>query len=396
MAARSGSRLTPRDHLRRSMSSTALAHASLEDALVTPYDEESPTRVLLVDDEDGVRLALARYLTSRGYEVTSVAGGAEALDRLEAERFEVVLCDVRMPGMTGLDLLPQALERDPDLAIVMLTAVNDAPTATVALSHGALDYLMKPIELADLDRALRRALQKRALVIERWRTERLVREEVRVRTRELEERTEELVHERESLRTLTVRMAEALINAMEAKDVYLRGHSQRVAELAAAVADELGLPEDTVEQVRLAGRLHDVGKIGIREEVLNKTGALTTEEFAHIKEHVRIGVEILSPLDHLGEVLTFVRDHHERWDGTGYPRGVAGEAISLGGRVLSTADAYDALTSRRAYRDALSEEETIVLLQAQVHRHLDPRVFDALKRVLARKRALVFIDDIHQ
>jgi putative two-component system response regulator len=377
------------------MSSTYLA-GSLEDALVVPYEEENGARILLVDDEDGVRLALARYLTSRGYDVTAVASGTAALARLEAERFEAVLCDVRMPGMTGLDLLPQALERDPDLAILMLTAVNDAPTATVALSHGALDYLMKPIELADLDRALRRALQKRTLVLERWRTERLVREEVRVRTVELEERTEELVHERESLRTLTVRMAEALINAMEAKDVYLRGHSQRVAELGAAIAEELGLAEDVVEHVRLAGRLHDVGKIGIREEVLNKTGALTDDEFAHIKEHVRIGVEILSPLDHLGEVLSFVRDHHERWDGSGYPRGVAGEAITLGGRVLSTADAYDALTSRRAYRDALSEERTITILQAQVHRHLDPQVFAALQRVLARKRALVFIDDIHQ
>ena len=376
--------------------SSILAHGSLADAVVTPYDGDTPTRLLLVDDEQSVRQALGRYLTSRGYDVISVAGGAEALARLEAEQFEAVLCDVRMPGMTGLELLPQALERDPDLAVLMLTAVNDAPTATVALSHGAFDYLMKPIELADLDRALRRALQKRALVIERGRTERFVREEVHTRTRELEERTEELVHERETLRTLTVRTAEALINAMEAKDVYLRGHSQRVAELAAAVAEELGLPEDTVEHVRLAGRLHDVGKIGIREEVLNKTGALATEEFAHIKEHVRIGVEILSPLGHLGEVLAFVRDHHERWDGTGYPRGVAGEAITLGGRILSTADAYDALTSRRAYRDALSEEETVALLQAQVHRHLDPLVFAALQRVLARKRALVFIDDIHQ
>ena len=376
--------------------SSILAHGSLADAVVTPYDGDTPTRLLLVDDEQSVRQALGRYLTSRGHEVISVASGADALARLEAEQFEAVLCDVRMPGMTGLELLPQALERDPDLAVLMLTAVNDAPTATVALSHGAFDYLMKPIELADLDRALRRALQKRALVIERGRTERFVREEVHVRTRELEERTEELVHERETLRTLTVRTAEALINAMEAKDVYLRGHSQRVAELAAAVAEELGLPEDTVEHVRLAGRLHDVGKIGIREEVLNKTGALATEEFAHIKEHVRIGVEILSPLGHLGEVLAFVRDHHERWDGTGYPRGVAGEAITLGGRILSTADAYDALTSRRAYRDALSEEETVALLQAQVHRHLDPLVFAALQRVLARKRALVFIDDIHQ
>jgi putative two-component system response regulator len=139
-----------------------------------------------------------------------------------------------------------------------------------------------------------------------------------------------------------------------------------------------------------------VGKIGIREEVLNKAGALTPEEFAHIREHVQIGVDILAPLEHLGEVVAFVHDHHERWDGTGYPRARAREDISLGGRIISTADAYDALTSRRAYREAMSQEETLILLSAQVERHLDPRVFDALGKVLERQNALVFIDDIHQ
>ena len=377
------------------MSSTSAVHGSLEDALVTPYGEESPTRLLLVDDDDGVRLALGRHLTSRGYEVTPVAGGAEALAQLEAEQFEVVLCDVRMPGMTGLDLLPQALERDPDLAILMLTAVNDAPTATVALSHGAFDYLMKPIELADLDRALRRALQKRAVVIERWRTERRVREEVRVRTRELEERTEELVRERESLRTLTVRMAEALINAMEAKDVYLRGHSHRVAALAATLAEAMGEDAEFVEAVRLAGRLHDVGKIGIREAVLNKPGALTPDEYAHVQEHVRIGMEILTPLTHLGDVLTFVHHHHEHWDGSGYPQRLTGEAITLGGRILTAADAYDALTSKRAYREPMTSAATLELMSTLADRHVAADVLRALASVIRDRQALHFVDDRH-
>jgi len=368
------------------------------DALVPPFDEAevAATRVLIVDDEDSVRTPLARYLGARGYDVRDAASGESALAALDLQGFEVVLCDVRMPAMSGLEVVPRALERDPDLAILMLTAVNDAPTATEALAHGAMDYLMKPIELADLERAVRRALHRRTLMIERRRSEQRIREEVRLRTAELRQRTEELEREREALRNLTVQVAETLINAMEAKDVYLRGHSQRVAELAAAMADELGLDPDTVEHVRLAGRLHDVGKIGIREEILNKAGPLTPEEFAHIKTHVQIGVDILTPLAHLGEVLAFVHDHHERWDGTGYPRGRGGEAISLGGRIISTADAFDALTSRRAYREAMSEEETLVLLSAQVERHLDPRVFAALTTVLERQRALVFIDDIHQ
>jgi HD-GYP domain-containing protein (c-di-GMP phosphodiesterase class II) len=155
----------------------------------------------------------------------------------------------------------------------------------------------------------------------------------------------------------------------------------------------MGLSDDVVEDVRLAGRLHDVGKIGIREDVLNKAGSLTQDEFAHIKEHVRIGMGILEPLGHLGQVLTFVQDHHERWDGTGYPAGRQGEDISIGGRILYVADAFDALTSRRAYREAMSEEDTLALMELHDGRHTDPRVLAALRSLLARREALVFIEE---
>jgi putative nucleotidyltransferase with HDIG domain len=190
-----------------------------------------------------------------------------------------------------------------------------------------------------------------------------------------------------------VSVAETLVTAMEAKDVYLRGHSQRVAELAASVAAELALDADTVETVRLAGRLHDVGKIGTREAVLNKPGRLTPEEFEHIKEHVRIGLEILSPLKHLGAVLDYVGDHHEHFDGSGYPRGRCGEEISLGGRILTAADAFDALTSTRAYRGAMTREETVAHLEnGYVGTLLDPHVYDALCAVVRGRKALVFFD----
>src|SRR6185369_9720108 len=173
-----------------------------------------------------------------------------------------MLCDIRMPLMSGLDVLPHALRLDGDLAVVMLTGVNDAGTATDALSQGAMDYLVKPVELAELERAVERAAHRRGLEIERRNVEWVIREEVALRTEELEK-------EKRSLRSLTVSIAQTLINAMEAKDVYLRGHSQRVAELAASVAESLDLDVDTVENVRLAGRLHDVGKIGVREDILN-------------------------------------------------------------------------------------------------------------------------------
>ena len=342
-------------------------------------------RVLVVDDEESIRRALGKFLRTRGFDVVTAESGDEALLQLGQQGFVLMLCDVRMPGLSGVEVVPRALQLDSELAIMMLTAVNDAPTATESLSQGAMDYLMKPVELADLELAIERALHKRALLIEQRRVERMIREEVAQRTLELE-------REKEALRDLTVSVAETLINAMEVKDVYLRGHSQRVAELAASLAEELGMSADAVEQVRLAGRLHDVGKIGTREAVLNKPGALTPEEFEHVKEHVRIGMEILAPLKHLGEALTYVRDHHEHWDGTGYPHGLNGVNISVGGRILAAADAFDALTSQRAYREPMDPGTTIKFLEGHVGRLLDPEVYAALCRVVSRRKTLTFID----
>ncbi|HEX6060374.1 MAG TPA: HD domain-containing phosphohydrolase [Gemmatimonadaceae bacterium] len=350
--------------------------------------EQGVKRILVVDDEETIRLAIGKFLRSRGYEVHAAESGAAALDHVRRQRFLLMLCDVRMPGMSGVEVVPKAASADPDLAILMLTAVNDAPTATEALANGAMDYLMKPIELIDLEQAVQRALHKRDLRIEQRRVEQMIREEVVLRTAELE-------REKAALRVMTVGVAETLINAMEAKDVYLRGHSQRVAELSASMAEVLGLDEDTVEAVRLAGRLHDVGKIGIRESVLNKPDKLTPEEYDHIKDHVRIGMEILSPLKHIGLSLQFVQDHHEHWDGGGYPRGIAGEKISVGGRILVAADAFDAVTSKRAYREPMGQQETIEYLASCVGALLDPRVYAALKEVVGRRQSLVYIDDVH-
>ena len=350
-----------------------------------PAPEAGPPHILLVDDEESIRVALSRFLRSRGYQVTAVGAASAAIDLLERDRCALVLCDVRMPGMTGLELLPAALARDPELAVVMLTAVNDAHTATEAIALGAADYLVKPIELADLQMAVERALHRRTMLQERRRVERLVRDEVSARTAELE-------REQAALRATNIAVAETLIHAMEAKDPFLRGHSQRVAELAASIAAELDLDADTVEAVRIAGRLHDVGKIGTREAVLNKPGPLTDEELEHVRDHVRMGSEILSPLTHLGPALRFILDHHERPDGAGYPRHLPGDEISLGGKILAAADAFDALTSRRAYRPALQAGEAIELLETKVGTQLDPEVFAALRRCVLRRRSLTFIE----
>jgi len=320
--------------------------------------------------------------------VMAVDSGTAALAALREQNFRMMLCDHRMPGMTGSETLEAALRVDPDLAVMMVTGANDAVLATTTLQQGALDFVTKPFDIEELGDRVMRALRKRDLSMEQRRVERLIREEVSVRTRELE-------REKLALRSLTIGIAETLINAMEAKDVYLRGHSQRVADLGASIASTMGLDDDTVENVRLAGRLHDVGKIGIREEVLNKPGKLSPAEYEHVKDHVRIGMEILEPLKHIGPALDYVHDHHEHWNGRGYPRGLRGEDISIGGRILAAADTFDALTSKRAYRDPMTAVATIELMSGLAGSHIDPDVLRALASVIRDRQALPFVDDRH-
>jgi putative nucleotidyltransferase with HDIG domain len=367
---------------------SALSSLSLSPERRSGAVTRSVLRILVVDDDEASRRALDQLLRKAGYDVHVRESGPAALSLLELEQFAVMLCDDEMPGISGLQLVQRALRLDPDLAVLLLGGVNEARAATSALSHGALEYLVKPVAVPDLEAAIARAAHRRQLEIGRRSFERQIREEVMLRTMELEK-------EKAALRALTIGIAETLINAMEAKDVYLRGHSQRVAEQAASVAEELALDPDVVEDIRLAGRLHDIGKIGIREAILNKPDALTAEEYAHVKEHVRIGMDILEPLRHIPRALEYIHDHHEHFDGSGYPRGKRGIEISIGGRILAACDAFDAMTSRRAYREALDEKHVIDDLRSHVGRLLDPAVFAALEKVVVRRRTLTFIDDRH-
>lgn len=356
------------------------------DVPVEQLRDRMAKHLLIVDDEEPIRRALGKFLTSRGYTVEVADNGVSALDLLTRNRFVLMVADIRMPVMSGQVLVEKAIEVDPDLAVVMMSGVNDAETATDLLTKGVSDYLVKPIELPALLNAVERAIEKRNLRIEQRKMERLIRDTVVTRTVELEK-------EKLMLRDLTIKMAETLINAMEAKDQYLRGHSARVADLAASIAHQLGGDEEMVEKVRLAGRLHDVGIIGIRESVLNKPGPLTSEEFAHVKDHVRIGMEILAPLSHLGDVLDFIRDHHEHVDGTGYPRALNGSEISFGGRILAVADAYDALTSRRAFREPQSSAEALATMSQEVGRRFDRQAYEALCRLKQHRKSLVFLEE---
>jgi putative nucleotidyltransferase with HDIG domain len=249
-----------------------------------------------------------------------------------------------------------------------------------------LDYLTKPIELADLGRAVQRALRRREMGLENRQLNAWLKEEVTTRTAELQ-------RERIRLERISTATLEALVNALEAKDPYLRGHSARIADLSATIATELGLPDEDVDQVRIAGRLHDIGKIGARETVMNKQGPLTPDEYEHVKQHVVIGSQILAPLTHLGSVINFVRSHHERWDGTGYPDGLAGDAIPIGGRLIGAAEVYDALSTARPYQEKLSPQDAVQRMTDLSGTVLDPKALEALRAVVARRRTLVFLDE---
>jgi len=342
--------------------------------------------VLVVDDEEPIRNALRKFLKQQQFEVYTAGSADEALQQLRLHKVALMLSDIRMPGTSGVDLVPQAIEIEPELAILMLTAVNDATSAALCMQRGAMDYLTKPIELADLGRAVHRALKRREMLLESRQLNQWLKEEVTTRTAELQ-------RERNRLERVSTATLEALVNALEAKDPYLRGHSARVADLSANLATEMSFSEEDVDRVRMAGRLHDLGKIGTRDAVVNKEGPLTADEFEHVKQHVIIGAQILSPLVHLGDIVQMVKSHHERFDGTGYPDGLRGEEVPLGGRVIAAAEVYDALTTSRPYQEKMTPEQAVERMADLSGTVLDPKVYEALVRIVGRRQTLVFLDE---
>jgi cyclic di-GMP phosphodiesterase len=347
---------------------------------------DAPVTVLVVDDEESIRNPVGRYLRQQGYEAVMAASAGEALSTLQRQKITCMLLDVHLPDASGIDLVPQVMQLEPALAVLMLTAVNDATSAALCMQRGAMDYLTKPIDLAVLGRAIQRALQRRSQLLEDQQMNRWLKEEVAVRSAELHV-------ERANLERISVATLEALVNALEAKDPYLRGHSARVADLSATVAAESGADDEEIERIRTAGRLHDIGKIGIREDILSKQGPLTDEEFDHVKQHVVVGSQILSPLVHLKEIISYVRSHHERWDGGGYPDRLAGTAIPFGARVIGAVEIYDALTTSRPYQEKMGPQVAVERMRDLIGTVIDPEVHRALETVVSERLALIFVDE---
>src|SRR4030043_1185517 len=320
---------------------------------------KNKAKVLIVDDEIRVREILTRKLSDNGYQCLTAPDGNSALKLLKAEPFELVLLDIMMPGKSGSEVLHEIKLTYPDTAVIMITAVADVQTAISLMRMGAHDYIIKPIELNVLSLSLDRALEKRELIIEN-----------RDFPLHLEKRVED---QTKKIRQSFLNSTPSLAYALEAKDKYTHGHSERVTEIAVAVAREMAAPKHMIEKVKLAGLLHDVGKIGISELILNKPGKLTADEFELVKAHCEVGERILSPIIEDKEILEMVRHHHERYDGRGYPDGLSGKQmtqgasiiavaeaytniLSQGAMALAVADAYDAMTSDRPYRPAMPPE----------------------------------------
>lgn len=342
--------------------------------------EAVATRVLVVDDDSGVREILVRLLTSQGYAVTEADGTDAALAILIRDReVPLVVSDVNMPGRDGRELLREIRSRFPDTAVVMLTGDGDVATAVECLKIGASDYLSKPVQVHEVRARIDKALAERQLTLE----VRRLRERYHT---DLERQVRDLARKNQAMFLAQVQMA---VTMLEAKDPYTRGHSGRVAEYAVATGRQMGISIALLEEIRLGGELHDIGKIGTRDAVLQKPGPLTDEEFAEIRRHTVDGEAMLSVLrtDH-PEVLHIARWHHERLDGTGFPDGLTGQQIPVTARIVSVVDAFDAMTTTRSYRENQSIDGAWTELQRCAGRQFDPDVIAAFRAAFPDSAAL--------
>jgi putative two-component system response regulator len=330
-------------------------------------------RILIVDDQTFVRVIISRKLTEEGYECTAVSDGDTALALLKECQFALVLLDIAMPGKSGIDILRQIVVRHPDTAAIMVTARNSAETAIEAMKIGAYDYIIKPVNLTELPLRVRRALEKRQLMIENDEYKSSLENKVQQQTKKIRE--------------TFLNSIQSLALALEAKDKYTGGHSQRVANLAVDIARELGMAPEYLEKLKFAALVHDIGKIGIKESIINKKESLTDEEYSYIATHAVIGQKILTPVIEDTEILKMVRHHHERYDGKGYPDGISAGQIPLGARIIAVADTYDAMTSDRPYRKAVSHEIAVVELKRQTLVQFDPEIVDAFITMMNKRQA---------
>ena len=333
--------------------------------MVTDTEQEN---ILIVDDEETVRRVLRKRLVREGYRCEEASNADEALEKLRSNPHELVIVDIKMPGKSGLELLSEIAASYSETAVVMVTAITEAGVVIQCLKEGAQDYITKPFDLNEVVLSVERALEIRRLELQ-----------IKEYQQHLEQKVEEQTKE---IRALFLGAIEALVFALEAKDKYTGGHSRRVTELAVAMGRELGLSHDELEDLRWGALLHDVGKIAVDPAIQNKPGRLTPEEYEHIMLHANIGSGIVKPVAS-ERVVEMVSHHHDHYDGSGLNQTVGGEDIPLGARVLAVADAFDAMTSDRPYRAALSTDKAIAEIGRCTGTQFDPLVVTAFLKIPA-------------
>ncbi|MEW6410542.1 MAG: HD domain-containing phosphohydrolase [Nitrospirota bacterium] len=327
-------------------------------------------KILIIDDELAPRESLRMVLKDR-YIVSTASGAHEGLDILAQEPVDLVVLDIRMPKMDGITTLKEIKSRHPDTEVVLLTAYASLETAKSAIRFGAFDYLMKPFDKDDVINIVERGLKKKRDL----ESLRLERENLLSRSKFLEE---EVIRARQNLIECYTGTVKALILTIDAKDHYTHAHSNTVARLSSSLAKAIGLPKSMREKIEHAAAIHDIGKIGIDENVLKKQGCLTPEEYEVMKKHPKIGATIVRSVPFLEDAIPVILYHHERFDGKGYPEGLKGKQIPITARIVAIADAIDSMMCARPYRGALPLEKILSELKNNAGTQFDPMIVEAI------------------
>jgi putative nucleotidyltransferase with HDIG domain len=330
-------------------------------------------RILIVDDEVEITEILADLL-SEEYQCLKAGSAEDALARLREGEFQLVISDITMPGMSGLEMIPHVKDLSPQTVVVMISGMQTVESAIGALRLGAFDYLMKPFDLRQVEAVVKRALEHHDLVVAKQRYENHLEELV-------EQRTAELDRALNSLEAAYRSTLQALTAALETRDSETHGHSERVVTYSLRLGREYGLNSDEMKALEFGSLLHDIGKIGVPDSILRKPAKLTEEEWVRMREHPLHGQQILRGIEFLQGAARVVAQHHEKWDGTGYPLGLRQEDIDICARIFAVADAFDAITSDRVYRRGKSYEAAAQELDDWAGRQFDPKVVEAFHRV---------------
>ncbi len=341
-------------------------------------NEDAKKRILVVDDEAPVCALLAERLTAAGFHCRASASGEEALEALQTGTFDVVISDLNMPGISGLELLASVHEKYPQLAFVMVTGVDDVRVGIQAMKQGADDYLTKPFQFEIVLASVQRALEKKELEREVENYRHNLEEMVEQRTRQYQAALKRI--EMTYDETL-----EALGAALDLRDNETAGHSQRVSLYCLEMARAMGIEPERLKHIERGSYLHDIGKIGIPDGILLKPGKLTADEKQIMESHARIGYDLVSRIAFLAPAAEIVLTHQERYDGTGYPQGLLGEEIPLGSRIFAVADTLDAMTSDRPYRKALPFAKAFEEIRREAGRQFDPQVVEIFASIPEKK-----------